>query len=257
MDKSPCLGCDLKNENKNNRRCMECNARVEYVSGLVGRTHSVHEKKRRGAPCGYPLRGMVRTTQKGTHKGMPQHVGPQKGENKMTILEDKVEEIIKEACNNFGVPVAGLKEGRFHAGYTLARRAIAEKLIANYGMTKVKIGELTGVSNQAIYYLLKKKTTDAVDILHKRYIGDDAERKASLRAERHPSSPSASPRQGKTEPKSEKTVTIDFLERTELLNKLKKYAKEEIRTVEDQVMYFIQDRLYYAEAEAEANGNPG
>ncbi len=30
----------------------------------------------------------------------------------------------------------------------------------------------------------KKKTTNAVDILHRRYIGDDAERKASLQAER-------------------------------------------------------------------------
>ena len=28
------------------------------------------------------------------------------------------------------------------------------------------------------------KTTDAVDILHRRYVGDNAERKASLQAER-------------------------------------------------------------------------
>ena len=30
----------------------------------------------------------------------------------------------------------------------------------------------------------ERKTTDAVSILHRRYIGDDAERKASLQKER-------------------------------------------------------------------------
>ncbi len=235
MDRNPCLGCDLRDEDKNGRRCMECDDRVEYVSGLVGRTHA-------SPACAC------------THADRPKGYAGQGG-NKMTILEEKVEEIIKEVCDEFGVEVSKLREGKHFKKYSQARTRIAERLIADYGMSKQKIGELAGVSNQAIYYLLKKKkkTTDAVDILHKRYIGDDPERKASLQAERHPSSPSASPRQGKTEPKPERTVTIDFSGRTELFKHLGKYAKEEIRSVEDQIMYFIQNQLSFEEAYTDGN----
>ena len=215
MDRNPCLGCDLRDEDKNGRRCAECDDRVEYVSGLVGRTHA--------SPKGYAGQGG----------------------NKMTILEEKVEEIIKEVCDEFGVEVSKLREGKHFKKYSQARTRIAERLIANYGMSQQKIGELTGVSNQSIHYLLKKKkkTTDAVDILHKRYIGDDPERKASLQTERK-----------KTESKPAKTVTIDFSGHIEILEQLEKYAKEEIRSVEDQVLYFIIQAL---PAEAETDGNQG
>lgn len=174
----------------------------------------------------------------------------------MTILEDKVEEIIKNACADNGIGVAKLKEGGRGRRYTAARKSIAERLIANYGMTQKKIGELTGVSDQAISYLLRKnqaspsatplqgggkgKTTDAVDILHKRYIGDDAKRKASLKDERV-----------KADPKPGKTVTIDFSGHAKILDQLEKYAKEEIRSVPDQILYFIQISLSWVESEAE------
>jgi len=207
---------------------MECDDRVKYVSGLVGRTHA--------SPKGY---------------------AGQRG-NKMTILEDKVEEIIKEVCDEFGVDVARLKAGDRGRGtmYTPARVMIAERLIANCKMPISKIADLTGVTSQAIYYMLDRekkktkpeKTTDAVDILHKRYIGDDPERRASLQAEREKKPVTRNEQQA-----TSNTVTIDFTERTELFKHLVKYAKEEIRSVEDQIVYFIQNQLSFEEAHTDGN----
>lgn len=239
MDRNPCLSCDLRDEDKNGRRCMECDDRVEYVSGLAGRTHSVPVENTD------LIQAVCIESERAAKKG-----------NKMTILEERVEEIIKEVCDEFGVDVARLKAGGYGRGtsYAPARKKIAERLIANYGMSQQKIAELTGVSDQSISNLLRKKTnaspkgsagqektTDAIDILHKRYIGDDPKRKASLQAERNK----------KAEPKSAKTVTIDFSEHAELLEKLGKYAKIEIRSIEDQILYFVSHSLSREETEPE------
>lgn len=34
MKTNPCLQCQLKNQDKNNSMCMQCNKRLEYVSYL-------------------------------------------------------------------------------------------------------------------------------------------------------------------------------------------------------------------------------
>lgn len=41
MDKSPCLDCDYKYENKNSERCMNCRDRLQYVGEIGDMTHSL------------------------------------------------------------------------------------------------------------------------------------------------------------------------------------------------------------------------
>ena len=253
MDRNPCLGCDLRDKDKNGRRCMECNARVEYVSGLVGRVHSVEKAIKNEHRTSNVQHRMLNGKNEGSAAVKPQ---AKTGENKMTILEDKVEKIIEEICAEASVSVANLRAGRRGSKYTVARLRIAERLVANYGMTQHKIGKLTGVSYQAISYLLSERKSPKIP-------SDKTPGKAPEKDEHRTSDIEHVSRRSlaktdrtlneEAKPATSGTVTIDFSGRKELLNHLEKYAGEEIRSVEDQIMYFIKNQLSFEEAEDDGN----
>ncbi|MCD4761031.1 hypothetical protein K8R42_03990 [bacterium] len=291
MDRNPCLGCDLRDKDKNGRRCMECNARVEYVSGLVGRVHSVEKAiKNEHRTSNVQHRrlngkdeGRAAVKPKATCRGVTAKRSLKTGGNKMTDLENKDEDIvqmvdmtasenvgkkkttisefliektIEEICAEASVSVANLRAGRRGSKYTVARLRVAERLVAFYGMTQHKIGKLTGVSCQAISYLLSKRKSPKIP-------SDKTPGKAPEKDEHRTSDIEHVSRRSlaktdrtlneEAKPATSGTVTIDFSGRKELLNHLEKYAGEEIRSVEDQIMYFIKNQLSFEEAEDDGN----
>lgn len=50
MKGSPCLECDLKDEDKNNSSCRRCSARIRYVRGLENRAEYTHAYPGDAAP---------------------------------------------------------------------------------------------------------------------------------------------------------------------------------------------------------------
>ncbi len=198
-DRSPCRGCDLEKEDKNNRVCMMCVDRIEYIKAIGGMTYSVPEEGVKEF-AGLPVRQLASDP-----------ASPGKEEKTMTEKQEGYQamQICKDLeCESKGQPQP-LDDFGIHApsGNRL-------KICTSCFGRRIKEGHARRSK------MVEKKPKPIV----KKEVKMFSENTSEIII-----------------PKDDEYVlTLDFSGFTEVLEKIQKIAKEQLRTPENQAIYWLK-----------------
>lgn len=251
--RSPCLSCERKDENgnlllhgdKNIPICRACRKPGEYVKALGGAATS-------SVPVEACMDGGGGGAWEKTKVKLSELSGPPVSRLDESKLEDqgedlehqeetdaqevevtkrkKVDALIEGICDDNFVGVAAILAGTRTVKASTARRQIIERLMsAEFEVPQAEIAKLVGVTYSAVNLVvtnLKKAAAEKVAPPTQEEIFEDsaAELKEKLR-------------------KREFAITVDFGGHKKAYERLGKEATEQLRTVENQVLYILTERF--------------
>ena len=218
--KSPCLECNLLNEDKNNPECRDCSKRIEYDRSL-------------GPPI-YPLPGIINMNGKaGLSAGNVAEKNIEEIDKMLDSREsqhekdEKIENLINCICKEYYIDADYLKSGGRKGRTHEARKKIVEKLMSKeFNLTQAKIAKLLGLSNNGVYFIIKRIREES--------------KKDTI-------SPAPAPKKitSKTdfETSNDYMILIKFEDHQEIYEKLIAIAADQFRTPENQILFMIKERL--------------
>jgi transposase-like protein len=199
MQKSPCITCDHKDRDKNHDGCMRCPERAAYVSGTQFGGGVPERMLRTGNVPG----SEVKMTSESKTEKLP------------AVPVDDVMQAIGDACRRLKVEKAAVLGSRRTDDLVDARARIAGILRSEYNFSCRRIAAAFDVSMATVTNwrarLMPRKATAG----------------------------GALPMKTRSPEEKSKFLIVDFNDRPELLERIKKIAADEMRTPEMQVLYWI------------------
>ena len=141
----------------------------------------------------------------------------------MTYSTKEIEEFIRDVCAAEGITVKDLRSGQRYGSYSIARLKIVPKLRDEYKLKFKKIGDMVGCTEPSAWAVYNRKGKPPAPPV------TQPKKPADVRVLEAPS--------------NKNVITIDFSDYPEDLERLKKIAKEELRTPAAQMVYWIRKHV--------------